>query len=323
MGEKVAEPLLKRSYSQVQGEDLALLRRFDQYLQASKKSDTTRCNYMAAVRLWSGFCAALLSPDQASLYAWLRARRGAVGVSMLNMELSALRLFYRWAHEWEYAKRDFSGLFPASRRAPERLPRLLDAWQVGQLLAAPDLSTFVGFRDHVMLRLAYETGARASEVVGLESGDLLLSDRLIYIQAAAGRRERMAPCSLEMSLLLTDWLMLRRTAHPGKRRAVFVTQHGKAFAGGRALWEIVDRYSRYALGVGRGYDCIVRTSRQKPWSGHYPHLLRASFATHLLQNGCDIRAVQELLGHRDAATTARYLAIDLDYLKSEQAKLPR
>lgn len=323
MADSLTLPLLKPSYCQVDDLLQPLLLRFDRYLAAGNRSTCTRRNYAAAVRLWACYCPELLTPDQTSIYKWLRARRTAVGVSMLNMELSALRLFYRWCHEWEYAVTDYSGLFPASRRAPQRLPRVLDAWQVGQLLAAPDLATFIGYRDHVMLRMAYETGLRASELVKLEIGDLLLTDRLIFIRNGKGRVDRYAPCSLELCSLLQAWLSIRRTAGPGKRRVVFITRHGKAFSRGRAVWEIFNRYSRHALGLGRGYERIVRTHQQKPWSGQYPHLLRASFATHLLQNGCDLRAVQKMLGHRNLNTTARYLYIDIEYLKKAQAKLPR
>ncbi|HKK04464.1 MAG TPA: tyrosine-type recombinase/integrase, partial [Gammaproteobacteria bacterium] len=110
---------------------------------------------------------------------------------------------------------------------------------------------------------------------------------------------------------------------PGKASVLFVTQRGRRFSSGRALWDIVDRYARRAIGLGRGYERMTIARRRKPWSGQYPHLLRASMATHMLERGCDLRAVQELLGHASLSTTALYLGVDLALLRREHQKHPR
>lgn len=316
---KFNQPVLKRRY----GKELtALIREFDRYLRVTRYSDATRHNYGRALQCWLHYVTDPLTPAQADIHAWIRARRGTLAVSSFNMELAAVRAWYRWLHLWEYTPEDLSRLLPRSHRAPQRLPRVLTVDDVAKVLAAPDLSTLVGFRDHVILRLIYETGLRASEVVALTLGDVL-PDRLLFVRAGKGRVDRYVPFSGELEGLLQAWAGIRRQTRPGKAATLFVTHRGQAFSKGRAIWEIVNRYARGALGLARGYDRIKRGPPRKAWQGHYPHLFRASFATHLLENGCDLRAVQEMLGHRNINTTARYLAVDLTVLRREHAKLFR
>lgn len=315
--------LSKPSYCQVlPARWLEILRAYERTLRVSRSESTARV-YMATLQRFGVVVDDLLSPSTTSIQQWLgQRRRAGVGVNTLNQELSALRSFYRWLHQWEMAPRDYSGLIPSSRRAPGRLVRYLDEYQVGQLLAAPDLSTLVGFRDHVILRLLYETGLRAGEAVSLELGSLV-SDRTIYIRSGKGRVDRFVPHSDELARLLVSWIVLRQKARPGKRSALFVTRHGKPFSNAKAIWVIVNRYARQSMGIGCGYHQVVRTANNRPWQGYYPHLLRASFATHLLQSGCDLRAVQELLGHESLSSTAHYIGVDLDLLRQHHAKLPR
>jgi len=245
-----------------------------------------------------------------------------VCVSTFNQELTAVRAFYRWAVLWEHTDSSTLALLPRSHRAPKRLPRNLTEHEIGRLLAEPDLSTLVGFRDHVIMRMAYETGLRAAELVALELGGIT-GDGYVRVVAGKGRVDRLVPISAEMERLLDAWVALRRSTKPGKAAAMFVTHRGRRFTSGRAVWEIVNRYARRAIGLGRGYDRMTAARRQKPWSGQYPHLLRASMATHMLERGCDLRAVQELLGHASISTTALYLGVDLAMLKREHQKHPR
>lgn len=312
-------PVLKPSYCKIDD----LLRRYDTYLVAGRKSSDTRRIYRAALVRFLSFFDDPLLPSRSSLNNWLRARREAVSVSTLNSELTAVRTFYQWAHMMEYTPTDYSGTLPRSQRAPKRLVRYLDEYQVSALLAAPELSTFVGYRDHVMMRLAYETGIRASELVRLELGDILEEERLLYVRAGKGGHDRYLPFSEEMLGLLEAWYRVRRTVKPGKSLTLFVTHRGKGFTKGRAVWEIVDRYARAALGLGRGYERIQATHKRKPWQGQYPHLFRSAMATHLLKSGADLRAIQELLGHKSLSTTAHYLSVDLEMLRAAIQKHPR
>ena len=309
-------PVLKPNYVDAH----AILWRYDCWLKTARRSPATRRIYGAALRRWFEFCEDPLSPSRAAVEAWVRARRGAVGVSTFNGELSALRAFYGWAFTMGLVEDDLRPLLPSSHRgASPRAPRFLLEPEVGKLLASPDLSTLVGFRDHVMLRLLYETGLRASELVALGMGDVL-PDRLVYVHGGKGGVDRYQPISEEMADLLAAWVRLRRSTRPGKALVLFVTHRGHGFASGRSVWEIVQRYARRALGTGAGYERLQKTTKQRPWTGHYPHLLRASFATHLLQNGVDLRAVQELLGHANIQTTARYLGVDFEYLREQHRR---
>ena len=260
----------------------------------------------------------LTSPTNDGLRRFAGERSKVVAVGTLNSDLAAARSFFRWAARMGLLD-DYQSLVPRSRRAPARLVRYLTESEVGHLLAAPDLATPQGFRDHVMMRLAYETGLRASEIIALDRGSVL-SDGLIAVIGGKGGVDRLVPISTEMQQLLESWEHVRRSFRPGKRSVLFVNRYGRGFSSGQGLWEIVNRYARNALGRGRGFEILVRTGQGKPWTGYYPHLLRASFATHLLHNGCDLRAVQDMLGHVDINTTARYLGADTEFLKAQHAK---
>lgn len=291
-------------------------------MSVARRSAVTRKIYLSALRRLEGFCGGdLLSLDSSIMSAWLASRRASVRPVTINQELVAIRSFYRWANEWELSGTDLTGLVPSAFRLPERLPKTLTEYQIGALLAAPDLATLVGFRDHVMIRTLYETGLRASELIALDLGDVL-PDRYIFVSGGKGAVDRYQPISARLHRLLNDWSRMRRQTRPGKSCTLFVTHDGKPFRSGSSVWEIVNRYALKSVG-GAASSALKNTAKRKPWSGVYPHLLRASFATHLLQNGCDLRAVQELLGHADISTTARYLALDMTFIMQEYQKHPR
>ncbi len=299
-----------------------LLPAFRQYLSYAKKSASTQRIYLAALVKWGEFEKNALNPSQDGLLRWMRHRRTHVGVATYNIDLTALRAFYRWCCMLGYTSSDYSEWLPKKIKQPSRLPRFLTDKQVGQLLAAPDLATLVGFRDHIMLRLIYETGITASELISLDIGCILpWPDNRLYISSKIGNQGRKAPFSQCMRELLQAWLAVRRETRPGKSATLFVTCKGRPFRQGRAVWEMVNKYARQALGVAEGFGRIQAAGKQKPWHGHYPHLLRAAFATQLIQNGCNLRAVQQLLGHTSIHSTAQYLALDIGTLKREHAKL--
>lgn len=308
----MTEGLLPQAYGYIE--------RFDWYLVAAGRSRETRRIYCGTLKRYFRYVTNPIAPLRSEVHCWLRDRRGAVSASTVNTDLKALRGFYRWAWVMGVSEQDFTPRVPESRRVPRRLPRYLTDQEVGRLLAEPDLTTFVGFRDHVLIRLLYETGLRASEAARLEIGDIL-PDGQVFVRAGKGLVDRYCPISRELQELLDEWLALRRTARPGKRLAVFVSPRGKAWASGRVVWRRVSLYARRALGLARGFDRVRAEARRRPWSGQYPHLLRASMATALLHRGVDLRAVQELLGHSSISTTAGYIGVDIEMLKREHRKL--
>lgn len=256
--------------------------------------------------------------DHGAVLEYLALRRDRCAQEALNIECKALRAFARWRFVAGLDPADTAAQVPRQRRAPERVVRWLTDAEVGTLLAAPDLSTYVGFRDHVMMATLYQAGLRASELVALELGSVV--DSCLLVRNGKGNRARLVPVSSAHLGLLDSYVRIRRTVRPGKRSALFLTQHGQPFSSGRAVWVIVDRYA-HVLGIGCGYQRLRRTIKRAPWSGHYPHVLRASFATALLHSGCDVVSISQMLGHSSADTTARYLGIDLEFLRAQHAKL--
>lgn len=297
------------------------LTRFARILAGSRSPTTVRL-YVGVVRRWLGFGGAVDRLDADLLRRWLVDRRQQKAApETVNVDMKALRAFYDTMALIGACGQAESNNCPSNRRVPRRLVRTFDDRQVLAMLAAPDVSTFTGYRDSVMMRMLWETGLRATELVSLGLGDVLPD--AVYVAAGKGGRSRWVPISDELYRLLQGYLQLRATTRPGKRAALWVTGHGRALRSRRSVWAIVSRWARVALGGVVGYDKVRRAARQKPWTGQYPHLLRASMATTLLRHGCPLTAIMQMLGHTSLESTARYLEVDITHLREAIAKLPR
>lgn len=212
-------------------------------------------------------------------------------------KISAIRSFFKYLAAQERISADPA----ASLRTPRRsrsLPSVLDRDQVERLLSAPPTDQWRGLRDRAILETLYSTGARVSELAGLDLGDL---DR---IQGTAtlrgkGRKERLAglggPClqALEAYLASVAAAGVRTQSAP-----VFLNKHGRRLS---------------VRGVARILEAAVQLAGLP--SSTTPHTLRHSFATHLLEAGANLREVQELLGHKSVATTQIYTHLTLDHLR--------
>lgn len=298
--------------------------RFDRYLLALGRSPHTRRLYLAALRAWFDVGGAPGHIDGKRLAEWLAARRRVVGDSTIALQVKALRAWYRFAAMIGLAPDGEHRRLPTVRRARRRrMVRWLTEPQVRQLLEAPPLDSFEGLRDRVILRVLYDTGLRASECAALEISSIL-PDRTLYV-VGKGRKARYVPFGEPLSEALAMWLQLRGTTRPGKTDALWVTRGGRPIRRGAFVWEVVTRYARQALGLAVGVERLRQAKRtpQRPWSGHYPHLLRASMATHLLEHDMPITAIAELLGHADVQTTGHYVGADLRHLRAAMAKHPR
>ena len=229
------------------------------------------------------------------------AQRG-VGKRSQARYLSALRGFYRFLRAQRYTDHDPTELLDRPRSSAG-LPVVLTRREIEQLLAAPDLNDLGGLRDAAMLYTMYASGLRVSELVELTCEQLLAEQGLLKVHGKGGK-QRLVPVGDVACELIARYL---REVRPGwasaSERALFVTPRGSRMTR-QAFWKIV---RRHALAAGI----------MKPIS---PHKLRHSFATHLLEGGADLRAVQEMLGHSDIATTQVYTHVMRDHLKSVHAR---
>ena len=189
-------------------------------------------------------------------------------------------------------------------RAGRRLPSFLSRDEIARLLAAPDPRTPAGRRDRAMLELLYATGLRVSELVSLELNDVDLETRVLLARGK-GRKERIVPVGAPAGEAVRAWLSGARDALLRGRRSrhLFVTPRGGRMTR-QGFAKLLDRHAR-AAGIAR------RVS---------PHKLRHSFATHLLEGGADLRAVQVMLGHADVTTTQIYTHVDRTHVKRLHAR---
>lgn len=303
-------------------DDVQVIACFDGFLAATGRALATRRMYTSTIALWLAAGGSPGHVDAGLLAGWLGQRRKRLAPSTINRELKALRRFYVAMRMLGMCDTDAYRQIPPNRRVPARLVRCYTDDQIGMILAQPDVTTFAGFRDHLIIRLLYETGLRSSEIVALTLGDVL-PDRTIYVERGKGGHSRYVPISAEAAGLIEAYAARRAALRPGKRAALWLTIHGGALRNARSVWEIVNRHARAALGLGGAYDRIRAAQRNAPWSGHYPHRLRASFATALLARGCPITVIAQLLGHADVTTTQHYLSVDLAHLQAAIAHHPR
>ncbi|MBJ6762195.1 site-specific tyrosine recombinase XerD [Myxococcaceae bacterium JPH2] len=225
-------------------------------------------------------------------------RRG-LGRRSQARHLAALRVFHRFLVAERLAEKDPTEDVDTPR-SPRKLPSFLTVEEVELLLSAPDERTATGLRDKAMIEVLYATGLRVSELCGLELNAVQLTAGYL-VAKGKGSKERIVPLGRVAIEKVQEYLAASRPALLGKRvaDALFVTPRGSGFTR-QGFWKLL---KRYALKVG------IR----KPLS---PHKLRHSFATHLVERGADLRAVQQMLGHADLATTQIYTHVNSARLRS-------
>jgi integrase/recombinase XerC len=209
--------------------------------------------------------------------------------SSVARKISALRTFVRYLRREGYIEHDPTALTVAPRRE-QTLPAHLTEQEMETLLAQPDASKPLGRRDRAILELFYASGLRLSELEALNLDSIDLRGRMVRVMGK-GRKERMVPFNQASERALRAWLKDRAAISRGE--ALFVN-----FRGTRLTGRSVDRLLR---------KYVRQFSTQ---TGISPHALRHSFATHLLQRGADLRAIQELLGHTRISTTQRYTHVN-------------
>jgi integrase/recombinase XerD len=211
--------------------------------------------------------------------------------------LAAVRGFHRFLQSEKLAANDPTEDLDTPK-SPRKLPGYLGIEEVERLLAAPDGKDAEGLRDVAMLELLYATGLRVSELVNLPANDLHLEEGYL-VAFGKGQKERLVPVGGAAVARVRDYLAGPRAAilHGRESRALFVTRRGGPFSR-MGFWKLLRRYA-------------LKAGITKPLS---PHKLRHSFATHLVEGGADLRAVQAMLGHADLSTTQIYTHVNRVHL---------
>ena len=218
--------------------------------------------------------------------------------SSIRRNISAVRTYFRFLLAEGAVTRDPSERIETPKRW-RTLPEVLTVEEVLRLLAAPTLDDPLAFRDRAMLELAYGAGLRVSEWITIGVRDLLLEDKLVRV-FGKGSKERLVPIGRSaIGAIATYTRELRpKLEHGGGKGMLFLNSRGEPLSR-MGAWKILRRY-------------VERAGIEKHVS---PHTLRHSFATHLLEGGADLRAVQEMLGHADISTTQIYTHVDREYLR--------
>ncbi len=239
---------------------------------------------------------------EADLLEYGVQRHGASKASSVNRRLSVFKRYFRWALREGQVQADPT-LRLLGAKQPLRVPKVLSEAQVEALLAAPDVEQPRGLRDRTMLELMYASGLRVSELVTLKSVHLGLNEGALRV-TGKGSRERLVPFGEEAHAWLRRYLAQGRPAllQVHTSDALFVTARGAAMSR-QMFWKIVKSNA-------------LRAGITVPLS---PHTLRHAFATHLLNHGADLRAVQLLLGHADISTTTIYTHVARERLKALHA----
>ena len=277
---------------------------FEGYLKNEKKvSENTFCSYMRDIRQFSNYIDAhggssLAQLGEEELGAYVEhLRELGKSVSTVSRCIATLKNFYSYLTLKRYIEKN-----PAMKLVPEKskqkLPQILSSREVDLLLEQPECVDYKGFRDKAMLELLYATGIRVTELIDLNIDDLNLSAGVIRCHSRD--KERFIPLYPKAVKALSDYLELVRPQMISlpDEKALFVNVGGERMSR-QGFWKLIKHYQKKA----------------KIEKEITPHTLRHSFAAHLLENGADIHAIQEMLGHSDISSTQVYSQLIKKQLK--------
>ncbi|MBC8057682.1 MAG: site-specific tyrosine recombinase XerD [Rhizobiales bacterium] len=284
----------------------------DRFIDAVWIEDGLAANTLAAYRrdltLYADWLAkaherALDATGEAELLGYAVARHEGSKATSANRRLTVFKRYFRWALREHLVGADPT-LRLASAKQALRVPKSLSEAQVESLLASPDVGTKLGLRDRTMLELMYASGLRVSELVSLKSVHVSVSDGALRV-TGKGAKERLVPFGEEAHEWLARYVADARPEILGGQAsdALFVTARGGPMTR-QMFWKLIKAHA-------------LRGGVQVPLS---PHTLRHAFATHLLNHGADLRAVQLLLGHADISTTTIYTHVARERLKQLHAR---
>lgn len=269
-------------------------------------SENTLAAYANDISDFLSFLAARSFPledttDQTLFLYIVDVRRLGLSGRSLARRLSALRGLFSFAcREKVFAANPAE--FLENPKFARTLPEVLTKEEMTAVLNSPDCADRLGFRDRAMLELLYACGLRASELVGLHALNFDPAANVLRV-FGKGAKERLVPIHAEAARFLTDYINFWRPLFSPKEPALFLNRSGKGLTR-IALWKIVQRH-------------VQRAGILRPIS---PHTFRHSFATHLLEGGADLRAVQMLLGHSDISATEIYTHVQAERLAQTHRK---
>ncbi len=263
-------------------------------LQSRLNSSASAGNVVATLSPGS-LTKAVVEADANSIRAFLaHLSQKEYSPSTMARKIATLRSFYKWADKSGLVQGNPMTLIRTPKQA-KRLPKAITVEEVERLLSTPNDRELLGARDRAILETLYSTGIRVSELVDLNLADLDEFDQALRIRGK-GKKERLVPLGSHALASIRHYVQMLNTdpkfaeaIRSGKQIALFVNKHGGRLSS-RSVRRKLDKYLKEA-----GLDPNIS-----------PHTLRHSFATHLLGNGADIRAVQELLGHQSMSTTQIY-----------------
>ena len=280
---------------------------FEQYLLVELGlADNTRAAYLRDLRLLQKALGlqdseGLLGVSRRQLLAYLsQLKQSGRSASTIARRLASIKAFYRFLTAEHYLRRDPAEVLEAAQKGLH-LPKFLSVQDVDKLLEQPNLGTLDGYRDKTMLETLYATGMRVSELVSVPLQNVDLKMQYVIVMGK-GSKERMLPLGRTALKYLERYISVVRPqllhGKPEGVQELFVTSWGGPMTRQRVN-ELIEGYAKDA-GITKRVT---------------PHMLRHSFATHLLNNGTDLRVVQELLGHADISTTQIYTHMDMERLR--------
>jgi len=226
-------------------------------------------------------------------------KRAGLSASSIKLVVVALKIFFRFLVGKGIIKRDPAEAL-ALPRIERYLPETLNELQVEQFLEKIDTKALHGLRDRAIIELLYASGLRISELANARLEDFNFEQRIVRV-TGKGNKTRLVPVGRKACEALAAYLSAERPklVKPRTSSEIFLSERGTKLTTAR-IWQIVKKHAKRA-----GLEKNV-----------YPHLLRHSFATHLLSNGADLRIIQEMLGHADISTTQVYTHVDQQRLKA-------
>ncbi|RKZ00791.1 MAG: site-specific tyrosine recombinase XerD [Candidatus Hydrothermota bacterium] len=224
--------------------------------------------------------------------------RGGLSIQSISRAVSAIRSFYRYLVAFEGLERNPTENLDLPRSV-KKLPDALSLEEIELLLAAPDTSTPLGMRDKALIELLYATGLRVSEALSLKTGDIDIHERLVRCYGK-GAKHRIVPFGEMAANALELYIKEGRPKLLKGKNTPFVFLNSRGSKLSRAgFWKILKKYGK-KLGIKRKL---------------HPHILRHTFATHMLKGGCDLVTLKELLGHESIVATQVYTKMDVGYLR--------